>query len=196
MIVPTSAKVGYRRKLLKSRSSRSGIFFARLLLEHRRCLSRDRIREAVSSRDVNSAVRVAGWCIGAGRVRRRARGQIAWRCVERPTFLSRRDLVEAEDQICYCFHISKRKILNFIRLSKPRRASQISECGGAGTGCGWCVPYLKRYFDDAVAGCVTSSDEMTPEKYARLRGTYLAAGKGTPPPGATPPPSLDATTPE
>ena len=44
--------------------------------------------------------------------------------------------MELDDTVCYCFHISKRKVLNFIRLHRPRVASQIAECGGAGTGCG------------------------------------------------------------
>jgi len=101
--------------------------------------------------------------------------------------------VELDDQICYCFHITKRKIVNFIRIYKPRRASQISECGGAGTGCGWCVPYLKRYFEEAVSGKVTEADTITPADYAQQRASYVRSGKGTPPAGATP---LPAETPE
>jgi len=92
--------------------------------------------------------------------------------------------LESEDTICYCFHISKRKILNFLRLHQPRRASQLSECGGAGTGCGWCVPYLKRYFEESRAGLSASVDLLTPEAYARQRAEYIRAGKGTPPGGA------------
>ena len=34
-----------------------------------------------------------------------------------------------DDTICYCFHISKRKIVNYLRIHKPRRASQLSNCG-------------------------------------------------------------------
>jgi NAD(P)H-nitrite reductase large subunit len=93
--------------------------------------------------------------------------------------------VELEAQVCYCFHVSKRKILNFIRLHRPRRASQVSECGGAGTGCGWCIPYLKRYFEESQSGAA-QPDAMTPEEYAKMRADYIRAGKGTPPPGATP----------
>ncbi|MSR59686.1 MAG: (2Fe-2S)-binding protein [Planctomycetaceae bacterium] len=97
--------------------------------------------------------------------------------------------MELDDTICYCFHVRKRKILNFIRLHKPRRASQISECGGAGTGCGWCVPFLKRYFDEAVSGDVTVPDQTTPGDYARQRANYIREGGGTPPAGAIPLPS-------
>lgn len=104
--------------------------------------------------------------------------------------------MELDDTICYCFHISKRKILNFIRVHRPRRASQISECGGAGTGCGWCVPFLKRYFNESCPGAVPAADsagagaplneDLTPEEYARKRAGYIREGGGKPPPGAIP----------
>jgi NAD(P)H-nitrite reductase large subunit len=96
-------------------------------------------------------------------------------------------VVEIDDTICYCFHISKRKIFNFLRIHQPRRASQLSECGGAGTGCGWCVPFLQKYFADA-GNQAPQDDLMTADEYARQRGAYIKAGKGTPPPGAIPPP--------
>ncbi|MBI5759161.1 MAG: (2Fe-2S)-binding protein [Planctomycetales bacterium] len=99
--------------------------------------------------------------------------------------------MELDDKVCYCFHVSKRKVLNFLRLHKPRVASQISECGGAGTGCGWCVAYLKRYFEANRTGEILPSDEMTPEQYAQQRAAYILAGHGTPPPGATPLPKSD-----
>ncbi len=91
-----------------------------------------------------------------------------------------------DDTICYCFHISKRKILNFIRVHQPRRASQISDCGGAGTGCGWCIPYLKRYYSEAQGAAPPDADTLAPAEYARQRAAYIRAGKGTPAPGAIP----------
>lgn len=94
--------------------------------------------------------------------------------------------MELHDTICYCFHVTKRKILNFIRIHKPRRASQVSECGGAGTGCGWCVPFLKRYFEEAVENRVTEQETVTPEEYAARRAAYIRAGHGKPAPGAIP----------
>lgn len=97
--------------------------------------------------------------------------------------------MQPDDTICYCFHIKKRKILNFIRLHQPRRASQISECGGAGTGCGWCIPFLEKYFQQSQSATPAAPDTMTPEDYARQRGDYIRAGKGKPPPGAIPPPA-------
>ena len=96
--------------------------------------------------------------------------------------------MELDDKICYCFHVTKRKILNHIRVHKPRRASQISECGGAGTGCGWCIPFLEKYFEQSQKRVDGNDDRMTPEQYARERGEYIRSGRGTPPPGATPPP--------
>ena len=94
--------------------------------------------------------------------------------------------MELDDTICYCFHISKRKILNFIRVNRPRRASQISDCGGAGTGCGWCVNYLKRYFAEAQGQTMEGSENLTPADYARQRAAYIKAGHGKPAAGAVP----------
>jgi len=93
--------------------------------------------------------------------------------------------VELDDTVCYCFHISKRKILNHIRVHRPRRASQLTDCGGAGTGCGWCVNFLKRYFEEAHSGH-SAADAMTPAEYAKQRAAYIRAGKGKPAPGAIP----------
>lgn len=95
-------------------------------------------------------------------------------------------VMELDDEICLCFHVTKRKILNFLRVERPRRAGQLSECFGAGTGCGWCRGYLRRMFDQAVEGGVTTGDEPTPAEYARQRAAYVRSGGGTPPPGATP----------
>lgn len=49
-----------------------------------------------------------------------------------------------DDELCLCFHVTRRKVESFIRIHRPRVASQLSECGGAGTGCGWCRPMLRR----------------------------------------------------
>jgi len=95
-----------------------------------------------------------------------------------------------DDKICYCFHISRRKLVNFCRIDKPRVPSQLSECGGAGTGCGWCIPFLKQIFRQAVEGGVTQElEELTPSEYERRRAEYVRSGKGKPPPGATPLPA-------
>jgi bacterioferritin-associated ferredoxin len=94
--------------------------------------------------------------------------------------------MQLDDTVCYCFHISKRKVLNFIRLHRPRVASQVAECGGAGTGCGWCVPYLKRYFAESQGREAEITSEPTPETYAAGRAAYIRAGKGKPAAGAIP----------
>ncbi len=98
-------------------------------------------------------------------------------------------------KVCYCFHVSRRKLVNYCRRERPRVASQLSECGGAGTGCGWCIPFLKQIFQAAVSGGDTTElERLTPAEYEHRRATYIRAGKGTPPPGATPLPTVDSTT--
>jgi NAD(P)H-nitrite reductase large subunit len=94
--------------------------------------------------------------------------------------------VELDDKVCLCFHVTKRKLLNYIRIEQPRRAAQLSDCFGAGTGCGWCRTYLEHLFDASVEGGQTVADEPTAEDYAQMRGQYVRSGGGTPPPGATP----------
>jgi NAD(P)H-nitrite reductase large subunit len=88
-------------------------------------------------------------------------------------------------EVCLCFHVTRRKLLNFIRSERPRVASQLSQCGGAGTGCGWCVPFLKQLFRQAAEGGASDAEPLKPAEYARARADYIRAGKGTPPPGAT-----------
>ncbi len=100
--------------------------------------------------------------------------------------------MELDDTICYCFHVTKRKILNYLRVERPKVPSQISQCGGAGTGCGWCIAFLKKYHAEFMAGQPGDQpDAMSPDEYARGRGRYIRAGQGTPPPGAIPPPAED-----
>jgi NAD(P)H-nitrite reductase large subunit len=94
--------------------------------------------------------------------------------------------MDLDSKVCYCFHVTKRKLLNFLRREKPRVASQLSHCGGAGTGCGWCVPFLKQLFQQAAEGGTTELERLTPEEYERLRAAYIRAGNGNPPPSAEP----------
>lgn len=97
-----------------------------------------------------------------------------------------------DDEVCYCFHVNKRKLANFLRITRPRVASQMSECWGAGTGCGWCRPILIKMFENAPhQGQGTEIDDMTPAEYARRRAAYIRAGKGKPAAGATPLPPED-----
>lgn len=94
--------------------------------------------------------------------------------------------MELDDKVCYCFHVSKRKLVNFVKRERPRVPSQLSQCGGAGTGCGWCIPFLKQIFSQCGEGGATELEHLTAEEYARRRAEYVRAGGGTPPPGATP----------
>jgi len=93
--------------------------------------------------------------------------------------------MDLDDKVCYCFHVSKRKLVNFMKRERPRVPSQLSQCGGAGTGCGWCIPFLKQIFRHGEGG-ETDLEQLTPDEYARRRGEYVRSGGGTPPPGATP----------
>lgn len=88
--------------------------------------------------------------------------------------------MELDDEICLCFHVTRRKLSNYLRIETPRRASQLSDCQGAGTGCGWCRPFLEKMFrqaqQDDASVTLPSADE-----YAQGRAGYIQAGKGTPP---------------
>lgn len=52
-------------------------------------------------------------------------------------------------EVCLCFHVTRRKLQNFIRVERPKLASQLSNCFGAGTGCGWCRPLLVKIFEQS-----------------------------------------------
>ena len=94
--------------------------------------------------------------------------------------------MQLDDHVCLCFHVSRRKVENFVRLNQPRVPSQLSECGGAGTGCGWCVPFLRQIFHRAVRGGLIELETLTSSEYELRRKGYIQEGKGTPPPGAEP----------
>lgn len=96
--------------------------------------------------------------------------------------------MELNDELCLCFHVTKRKVINFIRVERPRRPSQLAECFGAGTGCGWCRPFLERLYEEAAAGGAEAAELPSSQEYARQRGTYIEETGARPAPGATPPP--------
>lgn len=52
--------------------------------------------------------------------------------------------MKPDDELCLCFHVSWRKVINYVRVEKVTLPSQVSQCFGAGTGCGWCRPFLNR----------------------------------------------------
>lgn len=76
-----------------------------------------------------------------------------------------------DDELCLCFHVTRRKVVQFIRAEKPRVTSQLSECYGAGTGCGWCRPFLERLMKEADPDSVELPDKQS---YADDRKEYRA----------------------
>ena len=78
--------------------------------------------------------------------------------------------MQPDDDICYCYHVSMRKLVNFARRVRPVQASRMTECLGAGTGCGWCIPFLTKIARDPDRFGV---DELTPEQYAESRKNYI-----------------------
>src|SRR5947208_3832978 len=94
--------------------------------------------------------------------------------------------MDLDAKVCYCFHVSRRKLVNFLRRHHPKVASQLSECGGAGTGCGWCIPFLRQLHQQATRGGETELERLSPADYERRRACYVREGHGVPPPGATP----------
>src|SRR5437764_1125344 len=108
------------------------------------------------------------------------------KCPRRAALSPRVEPMDVDAKVCYCFHVSRRKLVNFVRREKPKVPSQLSLCGGAGTGCGWCIPFIKQIFEQAVKGGETELERLTPVEYESRRAQYIRAGKGTPPAGATP----------
>ena len=60
------------------------------------------------------------------------------------------DPLDAE--VCVCFHVRRRKIEAFCRRERPKVISLVSECLSAGTGCGWCIPFLRAIHAEVLAG--------------------------------------------
>ena len=86
--------------------------------------------------------------------------------------------MDDHDDICLCFHVSVQKLKKYIRLNKPVRDSQLSECYGAGTGCGWCRPFLKSLFEPQQQGRGEHDlNEFTVEDYAKQRKDYRRRSK-------------------
>ena len=74
-----------------------------------------------------------------------------------------------DDELCLCFHVSRRKVVQFLRTQNPKSPSQLSECYGAGTGCGWCRAYLRRLWE---AENPDKESLPNPEDYASARAEY------------------------
>ena len=83
--------------------------------------------------------------------------------------------MEPDDHVCLCHRVSLRKLVNYMNRERPTVASQLSECLNAGTGCQWCVPFLRKLHQQWQAG----EEPMlpaSPESYARRRKAYHKAG--------------------
>ena len=74
-------------------------------------------------------------------------------------------------EVCLCFHVPLGKIAKHVRLRNPPVASELSNCYGAGTGCGWCVPFLEKVFEQVKAGHRPDL-KMSKEEYRRRRDEY------------------------
>jgi NAD(P)H-nitrite reductase large subunit len=93
-----------------------------------------------------------------------------------------------EDELCICFHVSRAKVIRYVKRERPRFASMISECLSAGTGCGWCVPYLAKIHEDVIGGR-EPGPVMSKEEYLARRAAYrLRVAAGDPDPRAGRPP--------
>lgn len=79
--------------------------------------------------------------------------------------------MDADDHVCLCFHVSQRKLCNYLKRERPCVASQLSDCLGAGTGCGWCVPFLEQ-LHRAWASGQEPGLKVSPASYAARRDVY------------------------
>lgn len=84
-----------------------------------------------------------------------------------------------DDEVCLCFHVSLRKIRAYLAREQPPVASLISECLSAGTGCGWCVPFLTHLHAMHAAGRDVDLN-VSPEEYARTRTKFHATRRRDP----------------
>jgi len=76
--------------------------------------------------------------------------------------------MDPDDHVCLCFRVSLRKIRAYLEREDPKVASLISECLDAGTGCGWCVPFLEHLHEQHVRGEVPDL-HISPQRYAEAR---------------------------
>jgi bacterioferritin-associated ferredoxin len=90
--------------------------------------------------------------------------------------------MDPDDHVCLCFRVPLRKIRAYMKREDPPVASLISECLGAGTGCQWCVPFLKELHRQHAEGDPRGADgqpdlRISPEQYAADRASYCKTGR-------------------
>ena len=83
--------------------------------------------------------------------------------------------MQPDDNVCLCFRVSQRKLVNFLKREKPRVPSQMSECLSAGTGCQWCVPFLRKLHAQWENG-EEPNLPVAPEEYVKRRAAYHVSG--------------------
>ena len=94
--------------------------------------------------------------------------------------------MDADREVCCCFHVTLRKLLQHLRVCRPTRASQLSECFGAGTGCGWCRPLLEQLFQEGhreTPPVLPDADQChaARQEYLQRRGEKDGPGRDIPP---------------
>lgn len=85
--------------------------------------------------------------------------------------------MESDDHVCLCFSVSLGKIRSYMAREDPLVASLISECLGAGTGCGWCVPYLKHLHEQHRQSAGMPTIEGSAEDYKNGRARFKRTGE-------------------
>ncbi|MDP7070760.1 MAG: (2Fe-2S)-binding protein [Phycisphaerales bacterium] len=77
-----------------------------------------------------------------------------------------------DDEVCLCFHVTFRKLKSFLNREQPQVSSQLCNCLDAGTGCGWCRPFLEKMHRQWKAG---ESIELNirSDAYAEGRARHL-----------------------
>jgi len=84
--------------------------------------------------------------------------------------------MDPDDQVCLCYRVSLRKVRAFLERENPPVASLISECLDAGTGCGWCVPFLTHLHEQHTKGKPVDL-RISPQAYAKSRLGYKKTGE-------------------
>ena len=80
--------------------------------------------------------------------------------------------MDPDDHVCLCFRVSLRKVRTFLNREDPPVASRLADCLGAGTGCQWCVPFLKKLHAQKQAGEPIDLP-VSPTEYASRRAGPL-----------------------
>ncbi len=88
--------------------------------------------------------------------------------------------MDLDDTVCFCFHVTYRKLRNYAKINKPQVASLMSDCYGAGTGCGWCRPIIVKIWEtygQEKPGEIPTLASMVERKAAREKYWMEKFGK-------------------